>query len=124
MPGRGDGREMVVLCVGEDGAAGEQPVEAGRVAGAESREVIVSELVDNNRQNQFRFLRGGRQQAGEGQHANQELSHGGRPSDYHGRYVESVAIRKQERYGVGEAGTDGLLSLFESDLVSVFDSFL
>src|SRR5581483_6617047 len=79
VPHRGDGREVVVLGVGEYGAARQQLLETRLVVGAKSREVVIPELIDHNRQNQFRFLRRGRKQTGTGQQAGEELSHVNRP---------------------------------------------
>ena len=60
MADRRDGRVVLEVRVGEDRALGQQPLEPAGVLAAESRQVVVAELIDGDEQHQPDVGPGGR----------------------------------------------------------------
>ena len=57
-------RRLFIICVGKDGAFGEQPIQSTRVFAAIARQIVIAELVDRDRQNQLRLVRRGDRRSG------------------------------------------------------------
>jgi hypothetical protein len=56
MPDRRNGGKVDMVGIRKNGPLIEQSVEAGVIVGAESRQVVVPELIDHNRKDEFMLL--------------------------------------------------------------------
>ena len=75
VPDRGDRGKVIQMGVGEHRALGQQAVQAAVVFVAEASQVIVAKLIDDNRQDQFGFLRSRCRQDGCEQKTSEKLLH-------------------------------------------------